>query len=67
MHSFLLRLISQLIKITNAPILNDQSALLLAAKYRESQRFMEKMLVGKKKSNIMHTNIDQSKVNKCKF
>ncbi|KAH8863271.1 Uveal autoantigen with coiled-coil domains and ankyrin repeats protein [Schistosoma japonicum] len=43
-YSFLLRLTSQLTNITNSPVMNDECALLLAARERETQYLLEEMI-----------------------
>ncbi|KAK4475592.1 hypothetical protein MN116_000868 [Schistosoma mekongi] len=53
-YSLLLRLTSQLTNITNSPVMNDECALLLAARERETQCLLEEMI------NVYKTGIKQT-------
>ncbi|CAH8640897.1 unnamed protein product [Heterobilharzia americana] len=56
-YTLLLRFTSQLTHITNAPVMNDDCALLLAAKARETQRLLEQTIfeqAGGIRTNLEH-------------
>ncbi|CAH8290706.1 unnamed protein product, partial [Schistosoma turkestanicum] len=55
-YSLLLRLTSQFTNITNSPVMNDECALLLAARAREIQSFLEQIINEQKSGTGLNTN-----------